>query len=556
MAMPRGRSARWLFGLVRPLWGRVVIVLAASGVASGLSLAQPWLTRFLIDDGLIARRMDLVLGYCAAILGAAVSAALVGAFNRWHYLTLSSRVLFGLREAVFAHLQSLPPTFFSRHSTGEVMARLDGDVAEVQRFAVDTLLAAINSVLVLAGTLAAMGALCPSLLLPAFVLLPLQVAIARHMRVRIGVLTRRVRERSSHLTAFLVENLGAMKLVQAVGGAVREQARLAQLNRNFLVDLRRAEMTGFAVGAIPSLLNGLAAGSVFLIGGTFVMKGKLSVGALIAFVSYLGRAGGPVNTLLGLIIAQRRASVSLDRLAEILDEAPAVTNPAEPKMLPPAAKGEIVLDDVDFCYPGQPRLFRAVHAVLPAGGKFGIVGASGAGKSTLIDLLHRHYDPQDGRILLDGCDLRSLDLVQLRRRIAVVAQDSPLVSGSIAANIRYAAPEASAEEVARAATAAEIAHLGLDTPVAERGASLSGGERQRLAIARALLQDPLVLILDEATSAIDRETEQRIARSIDSLFGNRTRIIVSHHPEVLADADRILELTPDGFAERRIGSAA
>ncbi len=556
MAIAGGRSVRWLFNLVRPQSARVLVVLAASGLASALSLAPPWLTRFLIDDGLIGRRIDLVAWYCAAILGAAVAAALVGAFNRWQYLTLSSRVLFGLREAVFAHLQSLPPTFFSGRSTGDVMARLDGDVAEVQRFAVDTLLAAVNSVLVLAGTLAAMAALCPSLLLPAFILLPVQVAITRLMRARIGILTRKVRERSTQLTAFLVETIGAMKLVQAVGAAPREQARLVQLNRYFLGDLRRAEMAGFAVGAIPSLLNGVAAGIVFLIGGTFVMKGSLSVGALIAFVSYLGRAGGPVNTFLGLIIAQRRAAVSLDRLAEILDEPPAVMNPAEPRRLPSEAKGEIVLDGVHFAYPGCPSLFSDVQAILPAGVKVGIVGASGAGKSTLIDLLHRHYDPEAGRILLDGCDLRSLDLTQLRRRIAVVAQDSPLISGTIAANILYAAPDASAEEVIRAAVAAEIAHLGLDTPVAERGASLSGGERQRLAIARALLQDPLVLILDEATSAIDRETEQRIARTIDRLFANRTRIIISHHAEVLADADRILELTPTGFAERRIGSAA
>jgi ATP-binding cassette, subfamily B, bacterial len=541
-----------LAGLLRPQVGRLGFVLAASAAASGLGLAQPWLTKLLIDEGLTARRMDVVAWYAVALLASAGLGAAIGAANRWAYLTLSGQMLFALRERVFAHLQRLPPSFFGRRGTGDILARLDGDVAEVQRFAVDSLLAAVNALLVLAGTVAAMALLCPRLLLPAFVLLPLQVGWMRHMRPKIAALTRRLREQNGELTAFFVENIMAMKLVQAVGAETREANRLAALNRSYLGQLRRTEMLGFAAASLPTLLNGVAAAAIFLIGGFLMIRGELTLGALIAFTVYLGRAGGPVNTLLGLLLAQRRARVSFERIAEILEERPAVLAPAEPVGLPPQARGEIVIQGVRFAYPGQAPLFDRLDAVIPAASKLGIVGVSGVGKSTLIDLLHRHYDPDSGCILLDGIDLRRLDPAELRRRVAVVAQDSPLVTGSIAANIRYAAPDASDEQVMRAAVAAEIAHLGLDTPVAERGISLSGGERQRLAIARALLQDPLVLVLDEATSAVDREAERRIAAAIDRLFGDRTRIVISHHPDVLADAGRILELTSGGLVDRRV----
>ncbi|CUW39596.1 putative ABC transporter [Magnetospirillum sp. XM-1] len=538
---------RPLFHLLRPHLGSVALVLGASAAASALALAQPWLAKRLIDDGLIARQMPVVAATCALILGAALLALGVGAFNRWHYLTLSGKVLFALRERVFGHLQRLPPTYFARRSTGEILSRIDGDVAEVQRFVVDTVLATVNAVLVLAGTLAVMAALAPQLLAPAFVLLPLQIVVARRLRPRMERLVRRLRERNGEMSGFLVHGLQSMKLIQAMGGEARDAARFSALNRHYLDDLRRAELFSAVAGGIPGLLNGLAAAAVFLAGGLLVMEGTVTVGALVAFTLYLGRAVGPVNTLLGLILAQRRARVSLDRVMEILDEPVAVENPPVPLALPATAAGAIRLDAVTFSYGGGGPVFSGLDAVIPAGAKVGLVGASGIGKSTLVDLLHRHYDPDRGRILLDGVDLRHLDLAELRRRIAVVAQDSPVVAGTIADNIRLAAPDADDRTVERAAALAEIGHLGLDTLVGERGATLSGGERQRLAIARALLLDPLVLVLDEAVSAVDLESGRRIARTIDTLFHHRTRIVISHHPDALAGAGLILELTPAGL---------
>jgi ATP-binding cassette, subfamily B, bacterial len=550
------RGFRHLFRLLGPHRGSLALVLAASLASSALALAQPWLTKLLIDDGLIARRMDRVALFCGLILAGALLSMAAGAFNRWHYLTLSGRVLFTLREGLFAHLQRLPPTFFSRRATGDILSRIDGDVAEVQRFTVDTVLAAINAVLVLAGTLAVMAALSPRLMAPAFVLLPLQVVVIRRLRPRMESLTRRLRERNGELSGFLVHGLQSMKLVQAMGAEAREAQRFADLNRCYLSDLRRAELFAAVAGGIPGLLNGLAATAVFLIGGLLVMDDAMTVGALVAFTIYLGRAVGPVNTLLGLVLAQRRARVSLDRVMDILDERAAVENPAEPVPLPLDGEGAIRIEGVRFAYPGSAPVLDGIAAEIPARTKVGIVGASGIGKTTLIDLLHRHYDPSAGAILLDGIDLCRLELAELRRRVAVVAQDSPVVAGTIADNIRYARPDADDAEVAAAADLAEISHLGLGTPVGERGTTLSGGERQRLAIARALLQDPLVLILDEATSAVDGESGRRIQRAIDTLFADRTRIVISHHGDALDGAGLVLELTATALAPRPQESAA
>jgi ATP-binding cassette subfamily B protein len=547
---------RPLFGLLKPHAGSVALVLGASMVASALGLAQPWLAKLLIDDGLSARRLDVVAATCGWMLAAALASLAVGAFNRWHYLTLSGKVLFALRERVFEHLQRLPPSFFGRRATGDIVSRIDGDVAEVQRFIVDTVLAAVNAVLTLAGILTVMVLLSPGLMTIAFLLLPVQIVAVRALRPRMEALSRRLRERSAELSGFLIESLQSVKLSQAMGAESRDATRFSTLNLGYLGELRRAELFSAVAGGIPGLLNGLAAAAVFLAGGALVMAESITIGALIAFSVYLGRAVGPLNTLLGLILAQRRARVSLDRVMEILDEPLAVASPAEPLPLPAAAAGAIRLEGVGFAHDGGEPIFDGLDAELPAGCKIGLTGASGIGKSTLIDLLHRHYDPRSGRILLDGIDLRHLDLAELRRRVAVVAQDSPVMAGTIAENIRLARPDASDEIVARALTLAELGHIDPTTRIGERGTTVSGGERQRIAIARALLQDPLVLVLDEAVSAVDLESGRRIAQVVDTLFADRTRIVISHHPAALEGAALVLELTPAALIRNTRDSAA
>ncbi len=552
----------WLTPLLRPHAARVSAVLVLSFLATALSLAQPYITRYLIDDGLLAGSMRTILLLCGLMLGLALAGALLSGLNRWHYVDLSARVLFAMRETVFRHLQRLSPAWYARSRGGDVLQRLDGDVAEIQRFAVDALLSLVNGVIALAGTLVLMVMLSWKLSLLAVVVLPAQIMFLRHMRPRVEDSTRTVRERASDLSSFVLESLGSMKLVQAVGGEARQSATLRDLHESYRGDLLRQQLVGYVTTAAPGLLAALSTAILFAVGGWMVIEGGLSLGALIAFSVYLARASGPVQTLLGLYVATRRARVSLDRVMAIMDERPMVAAPAVGRPLPAGASGEISLESLSFAYQGgNPHVLHDISAVFPAGKKIGLVGASGVGKSTLIDLLHRHYDPDTGRILLDGVDLRDLDPAELRRRIAVVAQDTLLLSGSIAENIRYAAPWADDDAVLAAAEAASIDDFaktlpqGYEAAVGARGMALSGGQRQRIAIARAILQDPLVLILDEATSAVDIETESAIGAAIDHLFADRTRLVISHRAETLAGADPIFDMKDGSLTPRpRLGA--
>ena len=544
----RGDDLRWLLSYVRPHRRRLAAVLALALASSALALAQPYLTKLLIDDGLLHGRVDVVLRVSALIVVAALFATLLAGVNQWQYVALSARVLFALRESVYRHLQGLSPAFYARTQPGELLARLDGDVAEIQRFAVDPLLSAVNAAIVLVGALGFLVALSPALSLLALALLPAEVLFLRSMRHRIEERTRAVRRRASAITAFLVETLGAMKLVQSVGAEEREARRLSGLNRSFLGDLLQLQVTQFATGAVPGLLVTVSTAAVFVAGAVLVARGRLTLGGLVAFSAYLARATGPVQTLLGIYVAARRARVSAERVRELLDEPPAVTSPARPRPLPGDARGEIRFEAVRFAHAGRPEpVLDGIDGLVAGGSKVAVVGISGAGKTTLVDLLHRHYDPASGRISLDGVDLRDLDLGELRRRIAVVAQDAPLLSGTIADNIRYAAPEASDAEVHRAAALAQLEGFvgslpqGYETEIGPRGAALSGGQRQRLAIARALLQRPLVLVFDEATSAVDEAAQARIVAAIDQVFTG-TRVVISHHPEAIAGAEQVLEI--------------
>jgi len=313
-------------------------------------------------------------------------------------------------------------------------------------------------------------------------------------------------------------------------------------------------MTSFFATAGPGLMTAVMTSVVFLVGGMMVIDEVLTIGTLIAFSAYLARATGPVNTLLGLYVAARRAKVSLDRVRELIETAPEVTQPPVPQSLPPDGTGVIDLSDVDFSYePAGPPVLDAAQLHIEGGAKVGITGPSGGGKSTLIDLLIRHFDPDRGQIMLDGVDLKNLDLDELRSKVCIVEQDATIIAGTMAENIAYARPDAERTEIEGAAAAARIDdHIktlesGYDTALESRGETLSGGQRQRIAIARALLRNPLVLILDEATSSVDADTAAEIIDTVDNLFGEKTRIIVSHHQGALKGADRIWELRNGRF---------
>ena len=540
------QALHWLYGFVRPHRLAIAGLLGLSVCASLLVLVQPWLTKQLIDDGLLARNFPVLATVAGLMIVAGLLGTALSGVNRYLHTRLSGQILFALRDDLYQHLQTLSPGFYGQRRIGDLMSRIDGDVAEIQRFAVDSLFSAVSSIIGLLVALGMLLALSWQLSLLALILIPLDVLWLRWMRRKVERDVRQLRERSADVSSFMVETLPVMKFIQSAGQQQREAKRLESLGQGYMSQLLRLQVTEFFTQAVPGTLTSLSRACVFLIGGYWVVQGTWQLGALIAFSTYLGMAIGPVQSLLGLYVAIQRMTVSLGRVMELRGEQPAVLSPANPKPLPD--EGDLRFEAVHFSHPGRPSTLNGINAHIPYGSKVALSGGSGVGKSTLVDLLQRHHDPQSGRVLLGGVDLRELDLLELRRRIAVVSQDIVLFRGSLADNLAYAVPGASREAVAAVARLAQLDSLiaelpeGLDSPLGERGQQLSGGQKQRIAIARALLQDPLILVLDEATSAVDEATEREVIEAIDRLFARRTRILISHRPSTLANADLCLHL--------------
>ncbi|EOG3621509.1 ABC transporter ATP-binding protein [Pseudomonas putida] len=542
------QALAWLYGFVRPHRRAIGLLLGLSLGASLLALAQPWLVKTLIDEGLLAKDYQTLWHMAAIMIGAGLLGTVLAGVNRYLHTRLSGRILFALRDDLYRHLQQLSPTFYGRRRMGDILSRLDGDVAEIQRFAVDSLFSAVSAVIGLVGAVALMLMLSWQLSLLLALLVPIEVLWLRWMRRKVEREVRNLRERSADVSSFLVETLPAMKFIQAAGQQGREAGRLDQLGQGYMRQLLKVQVTEFFTQAIPGTLTSWCRACAFLVGGWWVIQGTWQLGALIAFSTYMGMAVGPVQSLLGLYVAVQRMAVSLGRVMELKRETVAVRPAANPQPIPDGP-GELRLEALSFAHEGrQGAVLNNVQVCVPGGLKVAISGASGVGKSTLIDLLQRFYDPDAGRILLDGTDLRELDLAALRRRIAVVSQDIVLFRGTLAQNLAYGVPEASRAELERVVRLARLdglvdsLPLGLDGLLGERGQQLSGGQKQRIAIARAVLQAPAILVLDEATSAVDEATEREVIAAIDQLFASRTRILISHRASTLADADLHLQL--------------
>lgn len=542
------RALAWLYGFVRPHGRAIGVLLGLSLGASLLVLAQPWLVKTLIDEGLLAKDFEVLWHMAAIMVGVGLASTVLSGVNRYLHTRLSGRILFALRDDLYGHLQQLSPSFYGRKRLGDILSRLDGDVAEIQRFAVDSLFSAVSSLIGLVGAVSLMLMLSWQLTLLLAVLIPIEVLWLRWMRRKVELEVRQLRERSADVSSFLVETLPAMKFIQAAGQQQREAGRLGRLGQGYMGQLLKVQVTEFLTQAVPGTLTSLCRAAAFLVGGYWVIQGTWQLGALIAFSTYLGMAVGPVQSLLGLYVAVQRMAVSLGRVMELQQEPVSVTQPAAPQPMRDGG-GELRLEGVCFAHEQRRgAVLQDARVCIGAGLKVAISGASGVGKSTLIDLLQRFYDPDQGRILLDGQDLRDLDLLALRRRIAVVSQDIVLFRGTLAQNLAYCRPDASRaelEQVVGLARLDSLVHslpLGLDGPLGERGQQLSGGQKQRIAIARALLQQPSILVLDEATSAVDEATEREVIAAIDQLFAGRTRILISHRPSTLDGADLHLHL--------------
>lgn len=535
-----------LWPWLKPYAPRLILVLLGSLLATGLTLAQPWISKLMIDEALMKRDWDMLVKIAALMMGATVGGFAVNALVSYRYVALSAQMLFDMRVALLRHLQRLSPRFYGSFRLGDLMSRLNSDVSDVQRVAGDTLLSVLSNVLFFTGSVAMMLWLDWKLFLVGTVLVPFAVMSFLHFQRRMTDLTRQMRERGADIGSLLADTILGMRTVNALGAEAHEADRFARANGGFVATMLRMQTTSFLTGALPGTIVAASSAAVILYGGKQIIDGTMTIGALVAFITYHGRLLAPVQALMGLTASLATARVALARIFELFDTAPEVAEAAQPRPLP-AILREIRLENVTMHHGREPVLDRASLSI-PAGSLTAILGPSGAGKSTLADLLVRFLDPVSGRVTIDGADLRELSLNDLRARVLLVDQAPFLFNASIAQNIAFARPDAAPEEIAAAASAAGLDALiarlpeGLATRTGERGLALSAGERHRIAIARALLRQPDVLILDEPTAALDEETERVVALGLRRALPHATLIVITHKPALAQMADLVIRL--------------
>jgi len=536
-----------LLGFLRPYKVGAWLSVALAGLAIGATVAIPWLTGRAIDEIRGEDQASLEV-LAAAIAGLAVLRLLLSVARRLVAGQVSLGVEVDLRNRVYAHLQSLELAFFDTQQTGQLMSRATVDLQSVRFFLGYGLVFIAQSGLTIVFAAVAMLLLDPALGALALAPVPFVVLIAWRYGRRSRPALQEVQQRIAELTADVEENVSGVRLVKAFAAEERQLSRFRRsVARVFDESMRSTRLRAFYnpfIGFLPNL--GLAV--ILLLGGRQVVRGSLSLGDFTAFYTYLLILIGPMRQLgIALGLAQR-ATASGARLFELLDRAPRLASPPDARPLPADGRGRVELEEIEFSYPSGPPALRGVDLVVEAGTTVALVGATGSGKSTLIGLLPRLYDPTEGAVRVDGVDVRELELDSLRRAIAIVDDDPFLFSATVHENIAYARPDASREQVEEAAERAQAAGFvaelpeGYDTRVGERGLTLSGGQRQRLAIARALLADPRILVLDDATSSVDASTEQAVKAGLREVMAGRTTFVIAHRLSTIALADDIVVL--------------
>ena len=541
---------RRLWRFVRPYRLRAAGAVFAVALAAGTVLGLGFGLRRLVDEGFASGNVAL-LDQAVQVLFGVVLLLAAASYTRFYLVSwIGERVVADIRRAVFDHLITLSPAYYEVTRTGEVLTRLTTDTSVLQMAVGTSVSIALRNILMLVGGTVLLAVTSARLTGLVFLVIPFVLVPILVFGRRVRRLSRASQDRIADVGGYVNEALGAIRTVQAFGHEPIDRRTFAdRVEQAFATALQRISARALLTAVVIAFVFG-AVSIILWIGGHDVLAGRITGGELSAFVFYAVVVAGAAGALSEVVGDLQRAAGATERLLDLLATEPDIAAPAVPQPFPDPARGAVRFADVAFQYPsrpGRPTLQDFDLDVQP-GEKLAIVGPSGAGKTTVFQLLLRFYDPTEGRIMLDGVDLRAADPRDLRARIGVVPQEPVIFSGDAWENIRYGKPEASDEEVRRAAQAAAALDFlerlpeALNTFLGEGGVRLSGGQRQRVAIARAILRDPAVLLLDEATSALDAGSERAVQQALDRLMAGRTTLVIAHRLATVLKADRIVVL--------------
>jgi ABC-type multidrug transport system fused ATPase/permease subunit len=557
----RGRKVRWMIGLLRPYRGRMALMFVALLIETGAGLAPPFLAGRAIDAGIKTKDLSALDWIGAAFVVTAILYAISTYAETYLVGWVGTRALQDLRERIFVHIQGMSIGFFTRNSPGVLISRMTNDVEALQQLVTDGVVTIFSSTLTLVGVVVILLLLDVKLALITFLTFPLLLIASLVFRIVSAGAYRATRERIAAVTAYLQESLSGVRVVRSFGQEPRHVEEMTELNEaNRAINMKTVYLNASYFPAVE-LLAAIGTSVILLYGGSQAIDHAIEVGIIVSFVGYLTTFFEPIQELSQLYTTYQSGMAALDKIFDLLDTEPDMVD-APGAIDPGTIRGEIELDDVWFSYsdaaepPDDSWVMEGVDLHVPPGQTLALVGATGAGKSTFAKLVARFYDPQKGRVLVDGHDLRGVQQRALRRQLGIVPQEGFLFSGSVRENVSFGRPEASLEEIEsaiRTVGATEfVAGLpdGIETEVGERGVTLSAGQRQLIAFARALLAEPRILILDEATSNVDVRTEKTIEKGLEILLHGRTAIVIAHRLSTIRRAGKIVVLEAGGIAEQ------
>jgi ABC-type multidrug transport system fused ATPase/permease subunit len=557
----RGRKLRGLLVLLQPYRWRVALMFAALIFATAASLAPAPLAKHAIDDGIVPGHLS-TLNIVVALYVVSALIVWAGTFLQT-YLTgwVGQRALQDLRLQIFRHLQEMPVGFYERRPAGVLISRMTNDVEALDSLVTDSVVTLFQASLTLVGTVVILLSFDVQLALITFAIFPVMAIGSLAFRIASADAYRRTRETIGAITAYLQESLSGIRVVRSFAQEPRQRARFRELNEiNRDANMVTVNLNAAYFPAVE-MVSAIATVVILLVGGHQIINGDLQVGVLVGFVAALNGFFDPIGQLSQLYTTYQSGMAALDKIFELLDERSNLVDKEDAVELE-RLRGEIRFDHVSFAYrmdtdPAHPKnALTDIDLMVPPGQTVALVGATGAGKSTFAKLVARFYDPTSGRVLVDGVDLRDVRASSLRSQMGIVPQEGFLFSGTIGENIGFGRPDATAREVAEAAAAVgadafiEALPAGYDTEVGERGVQLSAGQRQLVAFARALIADPRILILDEATSNVDLHTEGRIETGLRRLLAGRTAVVIAHRLSTIRQAGRIVVLQHGQIVEQ------